>query len=194
MSWGIANNNIVVVSGGTPKGLSHTYTCIHPSPDAPHPGCHITLSRVSSLYSRSLLVICFKYSSVYMSIPNSLTIPFPHWRCLFEWSFCQRTRDGIGGCVELIPETRKPIWEPWQRSRWAMRKVWVRLGHCNEELTKKKKKFRRYDRAIDALTEGVKPDVSGRDNLEMEIVVRLEACPRVWPSWGFCNADLKTAV
>ena len=151
MSWGIANNNIVVVSGGTPKGLSHTYTCIHPSPDAPHPGCHVTLSRVSSLYSRSLLVICFKYSSVYMSIPNSLTIPFPHWRCLFEWSFCQRTRDGIGGCVELIPETRKPIWEPWQRSRWAMRKVWVRLGHCNEELTKKKKiqKIRQSNRCSD---------------------------------------------
>ena len=30
------------------------------------------------LDSRSLLVIHFKYSSVYMSIPNSLTIPFPH--------------------------------------------------------------------------------------------------------------------
>ena len=30
------------------------------------------------LYSRSLLVIHFKYSSVYMSIPNSLTIPSPH--------------------------------------------------------------------------------------------------------------------
>ena len=28
------------------------------------------------LYSSSLLVIHFKYSSVYMSIPNSLTIPF----------------------------------------------------------------------------------------------------------------------
>ena len=27
------------------------------------------------LYSRSLLVILIKYSSVYMSIPNSLTIP-----------------------------------------------------------------------------------------------------------------------
>ena len=31
------------------------------------------------LYNRSLLIICFKYSSVYMSTPNSLTIPSPHW-------------------------------------------------------------------------------------------------------------------
>ena len=30
------------------------------------------------LDSRSLLVIHFKYSSVYMSIPNSLTIPSPY--------------------------------------------------------------------------------------------------------------------
>ena len=40
-----------------------------------HPGCHIKLSRV--LCSRSLLVIYFKYSSVCMSIPNSLTMPLP---------------------------------------------------------------------------------------------------------------------
>ena len=32
----------------------------------------------SVLYSRSLLVIYFKYNSVYMSIPNSLIIPPPH--------------------------------------------------------------------------------------------------------------------
>ena len=30
------------------------------------------------LYSRSLLVIHFKYSGVYMLIPNPLTIPSPH--------------------------------------------------------------------------------------------------------------------
>ena len=33
------------------------------------------------LYSKSLLVIHFKYSSVYMSIPNSLTIPFQLLLC-----------------------------------------------------------------------------------------------------------------
>ena len=31
------------------------------------------------LYSRSLLVIRFKYSSVYMSVPDSLTIPPPNF-------------------------------------------------------------------------------------------------------------------
>ena len=30
------------------------------------------------LYSRSLLVIHFKYSRVYTSIPNSLTVPLLH--------------------------------------------------------------------------------------------------------------------
>ena len=42
-----------------------------------HPGCHKTLTEFPVLYSRSLLVIHFKYSSVYMSIPNSLTVSFP---------------------------------------------------------------------------------------------------------------------
>ena len=51
------------------------YIYINPfSPSIPsHLGCHIALSRVSCAISRSLLVICF-----YMSIPNSLTTPFPH--------------------------------------------------------------------------------------------------------------------
>ena len=30
------------------------------------------------LYSRSLLVIYFKYSNVFMPIPNSLNVPHPH--------------------------------------------------------------------------------------------------------------------
>ena len=64
-----------------------TQPYIHMHPFSPklsfHPGCHIRLSRVpyivgitnKDLQSRSLSVICFKYSSVYMSVPNSLTIP-----------------------------------------------------------------------------------------------------------------------
>ena len=32
-------------------------------------------NETSGLYSRSLLIIHFKYSSVYTSIPNSLSIP-----------------------------------------------------------------------------------------------------------------------
>ena len=34
-------------------------------------------NETSVLYSRSLLIIHVKYSSVYMSVPNSLPIPFP---------------------------------------------------------------------------------------------------------------------
>ena len=43
------------------------------------------------LYSRSLLVIHLKYSSVYMSTPSSLTIPFSYsvkkhyYSCLFKF-------------------------------------------------------------------------------------------------------------
>ena len=38
------------------------------------------------LYSRSLLVIHFKYSSVSMSIPNSLTIPSPNFCNIYLFS------------------------------------------------------------------------------------------------------------
>ena len=57
----------------------HGYIYIYPfSPKLPsHPGCYITLSSVPVLYSRTLLVILFKYSSVCKSTPNSLTIPSP---------------------------------------------------------------------------------------------------------------------
>ena len=49
------------------------------SPKLPsHPGCHITLSRVPCVHSMCFLVIYFKYSSVCMSIPNSLTTPSPY--------------------------------------------------------------------------------------------------------------------
>ena len=49
------------------------------SPKLPsHPGCHIALSRVPCVHSMSLLVTHFKYSSVCMSIPNSLTTPSPY--------------------------------------------------------------------------------------------------------------------
>ena len=61
------------------------YIHIYPfSPKLPsHPCCHVTLSRIFHvLYSRSLLVSHFKYSSVYMLISNILPIPFPHSSCL----------------------------------------------------------------------------------------------------------------
>ena len=61
-----------------------TQLCIHMHPFSPklpsHGGCHIMLSRVpcTILYSRSLLAIHPKYSSVWMSISSSLTACSPH--------------------------------------------------------------------------------------------------------------------
>ena len=61
------------------KGLSHTYTCIHSPPNSPPiQAATWHWAEFPVLYSRSLLVIHFKYSRVYMSIPKSLIIPFPH--------------------------------------------------------------------------------------------------------------------
>ena len=40
-------------------------------------------NETSVLYSRSLLIIHFKYSSVYMSVPNSLSVPSPY---LYPWT------------------------------------------------------------------------------------------------------------
>ena len=57
----------LVVSRQTAKALSHIYTCIH-SPQTPLPDRlpHNTV-RAPVLYSRSLLVFHFKYSSIYTS-------------------------------------------------------------------------------------------------------------------------------
>ena len=56
--------------GTQPSIYMHSFSPQPPS----HPGWHITLSRVPLLYNRCLLVIHFKYSSVYMTFPKSLTI------------------------------------------------------------------------------------------------------------------------
>ena len=56
--------------------FSHTCTCIH-SPPNPPPVQPATLCRVPCFIQYILLVIYLKYSRVYLSIPNSLTIPLP---------------------------------------------------------------------------------------------------------------------
>ena len=80
----------MIVSGGLQKDstkhiyiYTHTHTHTHNvypfSPKLPsYPGCHITLNRVPCVYSMSLLVIHFKYSSVCISFPNSLTTSSPY--------------------------------------------------------------------------------------------------------------------
>ena len=54
----------------------HTYVSTLPQ-IPPHPGCHMTLNRVPWAVCRSLLVIHFKDSNMYMTFPKSLTILFP---------------------------------------------------------------------------------------------------------------------
>ena len=54
-------------------------------------GCYIILRKVLVLYSRPLLFILFKYSSMYMSIPNSQSIlyPLPSHLHKFGLSVCE---------------------------------------------------------------------------------------------------------
>ena len=55
------------------------HACMCSSPKLPsHPGCHTALSKFPVPYGRPLLVFHFIHSIVYMSIPNSLTIPSLH--------------------------------------------------------------------------------------------------------------------
>ena len=66
------------------KGLSHIYTCIHSSPNSPPiQAATEHWAEFLGLYSRSLLVIHFKYSSVYMcyfsQVKKTLTINWPWW-------------------------------------------------------------------------------------------------------------------
>ena len=72
---------IVSVDGeGTQPYIS---TCPFSPRLSSHPGCCMTLARVPVFSSRAVLVIPFKYSNVYMFIPNSLlSIPPapPHWQ------------------------------------------------------------------------------------------------------------------
>ena len=60
------------------KRLSHTCTCIHSPPNSPPiQAATWHWAEFPVLSSRSLLVLHVKYSSVSMSIPNSMTIPSP---------------------------------------------------------------------------------------------------------------------
>ena len=63
----------------TAKGLSHIYTYIHSPPSSPPiQAATWHWAEFPVLHSRALLAIHFKYSSVYMSILNSLTMTSPH--------------------------------------------------------------------------------------------------------------------
>ena len=99
------------------KRLSHTDTCIHSSPPLHSPQTPLpsrpplTLSEFHVLSSRSLLAIHSKWSSVYMPIPNSLTIPFPNpsrsshelWVNWWEWRWGLFFRPELGSSCWLNP-------------------------------------------------------------------------------------------
>ena len=71
--WSIVDLKCCVSFRYTAKWFSYTYTYIHSFSDS-FPIEVITEYWVEFpvLYSRSLLIICFIYSSIYMLIPNSL--------------------------------------------------------------------------------------------------------------------------
>ena len=75
--------------GWTTERLSHAYSCIHSPLNSP-PVQVATSHRAEFpvLDGRSLLVIHFKYSSVYMSISNSLS-PGGFKASNSSWQLCQ---------------------------------------------------------------------------------------------------------
>ena len=66
----------MIVSDGQQRDSAiHTRVSILPQTPLPSRLPHNIEQELSVPYSRSLLLMHFKYSSVYLSIPNSLTIP-----------------------------------------------------------------------------------------------------------------------
>ena len=83
--WGIANLQRYDGFRWTTKELSHTYACIHSPPNSPPiQAATWHWAEFLVLYSRSLLVIHFKYSSVSMTISNSVENPKHH--LLLQWT------------------------------------------------------------------------------------------------------------
>ena len=73
------NSVVILIVSGEQQKDSAIHTHIHSPPDSP--SIQATTQHWAEfhmLYSRSLLVIHFKYISVYMLIPNSLIIPSTH--------------------------------------------------------------------------------------------------------------------
>ena len=73
---------------------------------------HVHIKTSPLLYSRSSLVFHFKYSSVYLSIPNSLTVPSPRELC----SMLCGSLDGRGICGRtdnMYMYGWVPLLSPW---------------------------------------------------------------------------------
>ena len=71
-------NNVVIISGEQYRGSALLiYVPILPQTPFPSRLPHSIEQGFHVLHSRSLMVIHFKYSSLYMSVPNSLSTPSP---------------------------------------------------------------------------------------------------------------------
>ena len=78
LGYGQLTNNVVTVSGKQRRNSAiHIGVSIFSAKLPSHPAATQHRAEFPVLYSRSLLVIHFKNSSVYMLIPSSLTIPSP---------------------------------------------------------------------------------------------------------------------
>ena len=72
-------SNVVIVSEGQQRdSATHSHVSLLPQAPLPSRLPHKHWAEFPVLYSMSLLVIHFKYSRVYVSISNSLTIPPRH--------------------------------------------------------------------------------------------------------------------
>ena len=98
----LGNSQLAVlwVSGKQKRdsGLHRHVSILPQMPLPPREGATWHWAEFCVLYSRSLLVIHFKHSSVNMSIPNSLNCPFPPTLLDYFWL----------GWVNI--STDKPIW------------------------------------------------------------------------------------
>ena len=118
------------------SGETQPYVYMDPfSPELPSPpGCHTTLKELPVSCSGSLLVTDLKYSSVYMSTPNSLNILFPHscprQPCSFSKSqglyypiVCSRSDFSLSWRPQLVCRALLGHWEQ-HRERRGIPPVW----------------------------------------------------------------------
>ena len=117
------------------KRLSHTYTCIHFPRNLPPIQAATNIEQFHVLCSRSLLVIYFKYSRVYVSIPNSLTIPSPHPSS--QEAFCREESPASGKRANLLAK----VWKRLQEYTWAWgmgvdqcEPYWTRVDRHRQEM------------------------------------------------------------
>ena len=100
-------SNVVVVSSEQQRDSAiHIHVSILPKTSLPSRLPHNT-ELSSMLYNRSLLVIHFKYSSVSMSIPNSLTIPSPRASCIPSLFIPLAPSEAVQSGFMVIYETQR---------------------------------------------------------------------------------------